>query len=71
MTINYRVDVAGDTVWSSSTEGDDADFDIFPAEWLERPAEPAEGDPFPAAHELFIGETMIGRQISFAEEAAQ
>ena len=64
----FRVETAGVTIWTGTFET--ADVTNIPAEYLERPADPAAGEPYPPAHNLFIDDTLIGVQICLAQEAA-
>lgn len=65
----YRVEIDGETVWTGEGDG----IKTIPAEYLERPADAADGDPHPPAHFLFEtpddgDEQLIGVQVSLAEE---
>lgn len=69
MAFNYRVEVDGETVW----EGEGDNYRVIPSEYLDRPADAAEGDPHPPAHFLYEtveggGEQLFGVQISLIEE---
>jgi hypothetical protein len=58
MTTKYRVEIDGETVWDG--EGDD--WTAIPAEYRDRPADTADGEPHPSAHHLFesVGDEETG-----------
>lgn len=65
----YRVDIDGKTVWTGTAESEDTNvFDVFPREYSDRPPDPAPGEPFPPAHDLYVDDEHIGHQVSLAEE---
>lgn len=65
----YRVEVDGETVWSDTDDNEEGTVYAFPPEYLARPAEPAAGEPIPAARYLFIDDELVGVQRCHADEA--
>lgn len=59
----YRVEIDGETVWSTTTDEYEGCFEVFPAEYTDRPES---GEVY-----LIVDGEIIGRQISLAQEAAE
>lgn len=73
MTTTYRVDVDGKTVWTETRDSYEGDG-VFPAEYLNRPADTPEGEPHPSPVYLYLATddeepVLIGIQRSHGHEA--
>jgi hypothetical protein len=62
----FRVEVDGVIVWSGDADHTDV-FTAIPREFTDRPPH-VEGEPYPLARHLFLGDELIGVQICQAEE---
>jgi hypothetical protein len=67
----YRVEIDGQTVWSG--EGDD--YKVIPAQYRDRPANAAAGEPHPSPHYLYesvgdsdVADQLFGIQVSLDHE---